>query len=125
MCIRDRPIVTIDQTVEETIFEVNKKKLGASLIVGDDLILLGIVTDGDIRRALLHWKDIVDLKVEKIMSKSPKMIDKEKIVSEAVTLMEHNAITVLPIVDKLKRVKGIVHLHGLLGGKKFRLNGSR
>ena len=119
------PIVTIDQTVEETIFELNKKKLGASLIVGDDLILLGIVTDGDIRRALLHWKDIVDLKVEKIMSKSPKMIDKEKIVSEAVTLMEHNAITVLPIVDKLKRVKGIVHLHGLLGGKEFRLNGSQ
>jgi len=58
------PIVTIDQTVEETIFELNKKKLGASLIVGDDLILLGIVTDGDIRRALLHWKDIVDLNVE-------------------------------------------------------------
>jgi arabinose-5-phosphate isomerase len=65
------------------------------------------------------------LKVEKIMSKSPKMIDEEKNVSEAVALMEHNAITVLPIVDKLKRVKGVVHLHGLLGGKEFRLNGNQ
>jgi arabinose-5-phosphate isomerase len=117
------PFVAIDQTVRETIFEIGKKKLGASLVVDNSLVLLGIVTDGDIRRALLHWKDIMGLKVAKIMSKSPKMIDEEKKVSEAVTLMEHNAITVLPIVDKLKRVKGIVHLHGLLGGREFRLNG--
>jgi len=117
------PLVALDQTVRETIFEIDKKKLGASLVVDNSLVLLGIVTDGDIRRALLHWKDIMGLKVAKIMSKSPKMIDEEKKVSEAVTLMEHNAITVLPIVDKLKRVKGVVHLHGLLGGREFRLNG--
>ncbi|TET93066.1 MAG: KpsF/GutQ family sugar-phosphate isomerase [Desulfobacteraceae bacterium] len=119
------PLVSIDQTVRETIFEVNKKKLGASLVVDNSLILLGIVTDGDIRRSLLKWKDIMGLKVEKIMSTSPKMIQEGKKVSEAVTLMEHNAITVLPVVDKAKRVKGIVHLHGLLGGKEFRLNGSQ
>ncbi len=119
------PLVSIDQTVRETIFEVNKKKLGASLVVDNSLILLGIVTDGDIRRSLLKWKDIMGLKVDKIMSTSPKMIQEGKKVSEAVTLMEHNAITVLPVVDKAKRVKGIVHLHGLLGGKEFRLNGSQ
>ena len=117
------PLVTIDQTVRETIFEIDKKKLGASLIIGDDFVLHGIVTDGDIRRALLHWNNIMGLKVAKIMSKSPKTIDEEKNVSEAVTLMEHNAITVVPVVEKLKRVKGIVHLHELLGGKEFRLNG--
>jgi arabinose-5-phosphate isomerase len=119
------PFVAIDQTVRETIFEINKKKLGACLVVDKNLVLFGIVTDGDIRRALLNWKDIMGLEVAKIMSKFPKMIDEEKNVSEAVTLMEHNAITVLPIVDKLKRVKGIVHLHGLLGGREFQLNGSQ
>jgi len=119
------PLVSIDQTARETIFEVNKKKLGASLVVDNSLILLGIVTDGDIRRSLLKWKDIMGLKVDKIMSTSPKMIQEGKKVSEAVTLMEYNAITVLPVVDKAKRVKGIVHLHGLLGGKEFRLNGSQ
>jgi len=119
------PSVRADQTVMETIFEIDNKKLGASLVVDDSLILLGIVTDGDIRRALLKWKDIMGLKAEKIMSKAPKMINEWKNVSEAVTLMEHNDITVLPVVDKLKRVKGIVHLHGLLGGKEFRLNGSQ
>jgi arabinose-5-phosphate isomerase len=117
------PFVTIDRTVKETIFEIDNKKLGASLVVDDGLILLGIVTDGDIRRALLQWKDIMGFNVIKIMSKSPKVIAEEKNVSEAITLMEHNAITVLPVVDKIKRVKGIVHLHGLLGGKELRLNG--
>jgi len=104
---------------------IDKTGLGASLVVDNGLILLGIVTDGDIRRALLEWKDIMGLKVEKIMSRSPRMINEEKKVSEAVTLMEHNAISVLPVVDKLKRVRGIVHLHELLGGKEFRLNGSQ
>ena len=118
------PLVSIDKTVRETIFEIDRKQLGASLVVDDSLILLGIVTDGDIRRSLLKWKDMMGLKVEKIMSTSPKMIDEEKKISEAIAMMEHNAIMVLPIVDKRKRVKGIVHLHGLLGGKEFKLNGS-
>ena len=125
MLTRDQiPLVLKDQTVEETILEIDRKKLGASLVVDDGLILLGIVTDGDIRRSLLKLRNIMGLRVEKIMSTSPKTIDEEKKVAEAVDLMEHNAITVLPIVDRVKRVKGIVHLHGLLGGKEFRLNGS-
>ncbi len=119
------PLVLKDQTVEEAISEIDRKKLGASLVVDDGLVLQGIVTDGDIRRSLLKRKDIMGLRVEKIMSASPKMIDEEKKVAEAVALMEHSAITVLPIVDRAKRVKGIVHLHGLLGGKEFRLNGSQ
>ena len=119
------PLVTREQTVREAIFEITKKKLGTSLVVDKNLILLGIVTDGDIRRALLHLNNIMELKVGKIMSLSPRMIDKEKNVSEAVILMEHNAITVLPVVDTSKRVIGIVHLHGLLGGKEFQLNGSQ
>ena len=125
MLTRDQiPLVLKDQTVEETIAEIDRKKLGVSLVVDDGLILLGIVTDGDIRRSLLKLRNIMGLRVEKIMSTSPKTIDEEKKVAEAVDLMEHNAITVLPIVDRVKRVKGIVHLHGLLGGKEFRLNGS-
>ena len=125
MLTRDQiPLVLKDQTVEETILEIDRKKLGASLVVDDGLILLGIVTDGDIRRSLLKLRNIMGLRAEKIMSTSPKTIDEEKKVAEAVDLMEHNAITVLPIVDRVKRVKGIVHLHGLLGGKEFRLNGS-
>ncbi|HUU39414.1 MAG TPA: KpsF/GutQ family sugar-phosphate isomerase [Desulfatiglandales bacterium] len=111
----DIPSVSSGKTVREAILEINRKKLGASLVVGDDLVLLGIVTDGDIRRSLLKYNDIMGLKVEKIMSISPKTIEENKKVSEALELMENNAITVLPIVDKAKKVIGIVHLHDLLG----------
>ena len=58
------PLVSKDQTIRKSVFEIDRKKLGASLVVDDDLVLLGIVTDGDIRRSLLRWKDMMGLKVE-------------------------------------------------------------
>jgi arabinose-5-phosphate isomerase len=119
------PLVSLGQTLREAIPEIDRKRLGASLVVDDGLVLQGIVTDGDIRRSLLQWEDIMELKVEQVMSRSPKVIGEEKNAAEAVALMEHNAITLLPVVDEAKRVKGVVHLHGLLGGKEFKLNGSQ
>ena len=113
------PLVSIGQTVGETISEINGKGLGASLVVDNDLVLRGIVTDGDIRRSLLQWRDIVELPVERVMTTSPRTIDEEKKAVEAVAVMEHNGITILPVVDKEKRVRGIIHLHGLLGGREF------
>jgi arabinose-5-phosphate isomerase len=118
------PLVSIGQTVGETISEINGKGLGASLVVDNDLVLRGIVTDGDIRRSLLQWRDIVGLPVERVMTTSPRTIDEEKKAVEAMAVMEHNGITVLPVVDKEKRVKGIIHLHGLLGGREFTFDGN-
>ena len=118
------PLVSIGQTVGETISEINRKGLGASLVVDNDLVLRGIVTDGDIRRSLLQWRDIVGLPVERVMTTSPRTIDEEKNAVEAIAVMEHNGITVLPVVDKEKRVKGIIHLHGLLGGREFTFDGN-
>jgi arabinose-5-phosphate isomerase len=117
------PFVSIGQTVGETISEINRKGLGASLVVDNDLVLRGIVTDGDIRRSLLQWRDIVGLPVERVMTTSPRTIDEEKKAVEAVAVMEHSGITVLPVVDKEKRVRGIIHLHGLLGGREFTFDG--
>jgi len=118
------PLVSIGQTVGETISEINRKGLGASLVVENDLVLRGIVTDGDIRRSLLQWRDIVGLPVERVMTASPKTIDEERKAVEAMAVMEYNGITVLPVVDKGKRVKGIIHLHGLLGGREFTFDGN-
>jgi len=118
------PLVSIGQNVGATIVEINRKGLGASLVVDHDLVLRGIVTDGDIRRSLLEWRDIVGLPVERVMTTSPETIDEEKRAVEAVALMEHNGITVLPVVDKEKRVTGIIHLHGLLGGREFTFDGN-
>lgn len=116
------PIVYQSQTVEEAILEINRKGLGSCLIVNENLVLLGVITDGDIRRSLLKWQDIMKLNVEQIMSVPPKMIDIGKKASDTIELMENNEITVLPVVDKTKQVKGIVHLHGLLGGERYSAN---
>jgi arabinose-5-phosphate isomerase len=118
------PLVSIGQTVGDTITEINRKSLGAALVVDNELVLRGIVTDGDIRRSLLKWKDIMGLPVERVMTTSPKTIDEEKKALEAVAIMEHKGITVLPVVDREKRVRGVVHLHGLLGGREFTFNGT-
>ena len=58
------------------------------------------------------------------MTTSPETIGEEKKALEAVAIMEHKGITVLPVVDHEKRVRGIVHLHGLLGGREFTFNGT-
>jgi arabinose-5-phosphate isomerase len=118
------PLVSIGKTVGETITEIDRKNLGAALVVDDELVLRGIVTDGDIRRSLLQWKDIMGLPVERVMTTSPETIGEEKKALEAVAIMEHKGITVLPVVDNEKRVRGIVHLHGLLGGREFTFNGT-
>ncbi|TET89205.1 MAG: KpsF/GutQ family sugar-phosphate isomerase [Desulfobacteraceae bacterium] len=124
MLTNDRiPMVPLGSKVQQVIEEIDAKKVGATLIIGKDRRLAGIVSDGDLRRALLRHKNIHGMKIEDIMSPSPKTIDESQTAAEALGLMELNAITHLVIVDKHNRVKGVVHLHDLLGRKDFRING--
>lgn len=117
------PMVPLGSTVQEAIKEINAKKIGATLVVGNDQRLEGIISDGDLRRALLKHKDLQSKRVEEIMSSSPKTVDENQNMAEALGLMELYAITHLVIVDGKIRVTGIVHLHDLLGREEFRLNG--
>ena len=124
MLTNDRiPMVPLGSKIQQVIEEIDAKKVGATLIIGKDRKLAGIVSDGDLRRALLRHKNIHGMKIEDIMSPSPKTIDESQTAAEALELMELNAITHLVIVDKHNRVKGVVHLHDLLGRKDFRING--
>jgi arabinose-5-phosphate isomerase len=118
------PSVVLGSTVEHAIKEMDSKGIGAALVVDKDYRLAGILTDGDLRRALIKRKDILSLEVEEIMSPSPKTIDEDQRAAEAIGIMELYEITHLVIVDRQKKVKGVVHLHDLLGREEFRLNGS-
>jgi len=118
------PIVPAGSKVQRAIEEINAKNIGATLVVGEEGRLAGIICDGDLRRALLKKKDIREMKVEEVMSTSPKTIGENQTAAEAVGVMEFNAITVLVVTDKRNRVKGVVHLHDLLGREEFRLNGN-
>ncbi|MFO7598642.1 MAG: KpsF/GutQ family sugar-phosphate isomerase [Candidatus Desulfacyla sp.] len=117
------PMVPLGAAVEQAIEEIDAKKIGATLVCGKDRHLEGIISDGDLRRALLGRKEIHRLKVEEIMSPSPKTINENDTSIEALGLMEAHGITHLVVADEHGRVRGIVHLHDLLGREGFRING--
>ena len=117
------PTVTIGEKVSRAIEIIDAKKIGATLVLTKDNKLEGIVTDGDLRRALLEMENIKEKRVEDIMSLSPKTIDENNTAAEAMRIMELNSITHLAIVDRSNRIKGVVHLHDLLGREEFRING--
>lgn len=118
------PMVLLGSKMEGALKEINAKGIGATLVVDKEHRLAGIITDGDLRRALTKRKSIHQLNVERIMSPSPKTIEEEQTAAEALGIMELYGITHLCIVDREKRVKGIVHLHDLFGREEFRLDDS-
>jgi arabinose-5-phosphate isomerase len=92
-----------------------QKKLGGVLIV-EGQELKGLITDGDIRRALQHRERFFTLKAQDVMTKKPSTASPEMMASEALKLMEErkSQISVLPVIDALGRVQGLVRLHDLI-----------
>jgi arabinose-5-phosphate isomerase len=117
------PVVIIGTMVKDAIIEMDSKGIGATVVVDGDNKLSGILTDGDLRRALMRQNHIHSLKVEEIMTTSPKTINENMSAAEALGIMELYGITHLVILDRERRLKGVIHLHDLLGREEFRLNG--
>jgi arabinose-5-phosphate isomerase len=107
-----RPVVAPSTSVRDAILEISAKRLGAAAVVVNDEVV-GVVTDGDIRRMLQRDLDISATKVEDIMSKHPKTMDEEELAVEALLLLESNSISQV-IVTHDGKYRGIVHLHDLL-----------
>ena len=118
------PVVLLGSKVRDAIGEINEKRIGATIVVDKGNKLAGMIVDGDLRRALTRQENILDMMVEEVMTPSPKTVDEEMTTAEALGLMELYAITHLVIVDRHNRVKGVLHLHDVLGREEFRLNGS-
>jgi len=116
----DIPLTQADHTLEQAVQEIDAKKLGATLVVDRRRTLKGIITDGDLRRALKKWGNIQDKKAKDLMTPRPRTIGPGSLASQALELMEHQAITILPLVDEGQAVLGIVHLHDLLGRGEFK-----
>ena len=114
------PLSRSEETLTLAVREMGAKSLGSTLVVDDQGRLIGIVTDGDLRRALAKFGHILDKPVKRIMTKKPQTVSPETLASQALELMEQKAIMVLPVVDKEGRVQGIVHLHDLLGRGEFK-----
>ncbi len=115
----DLPVVTPDKTVKEALFSITAKGLGAVLVVEsmESMKLVGLLTDGDIRRSLEKGHDFLDRPVAGLMTNQPRTITKDKLAAQALNIMEKNKprpITLLPVVDSEFRAIGIIHLTDLL-----------
>lgn len=108
----DKPEVGPDDSVRQVIIEMTKKRLGAT-VVSSNGKLVGIITDGDLRRMLLKHADIESVKACEIMTPEPKTIDEDDLVADALHKMRHNSITQLPVLRQGNYV-GVIHLHDIL-----------
>ncbi len=107
------PKVAENATVKEAILEISSKRLGATAVVDEEDKLLGIVTDGDLRRMLEKGLNIEELKVQDVMSREVKVMQKGDHAAKAMQVMQQNDITQLIVLDD-EVVVGVVHLHDLL-----------
>ncbi len=106
------PSVKPEDSVSNVIIEISEKRLGATAVIDNDTII-GIITDGDIRRMLKDNQNFMNLTAKDIMGGNPKIIDTDAMAVEALNIMENNNITQL-LVSENGNYKGVIHLHDLL-----------
>ncbi len=108
------PKVLDTASLREALLEMTQKGLGFTCIVDTQHNLLGVYTDGDLRRTLDKNLDLRDIKVADVMTQGSKQIQADLLAAEAVLLMEENKISALPVIDKDLRVIGALNMHDLL-----------
>ncbi len=107
------PIIKLSTLMKDAILEMTKKKLGCTTIVDNQGRLAGIITDGDLRRFLEKEKDPLTKRVESCMTPSPIIISRNELATVALNIMETRKITSIPVVDKDKKLEGIIQIHDL------------
>lgn len=110
------PMVSEKTLMKEAVFEITSKRLGVTGVCNTEGHLVGVITDGDLRRALEKFADLFNREASEVMTKNPKWIEKDALAAKAVQRMEEYSITSLFVFDKAgdKVPVGIIHLHDLL-----------
>jgi arabinose-5-phosphate isomerase len=108
------PVVASDTAMKVALFEITSKQLGFTTVQDADGILLGVVTDGDLRRSLERDDDPLSLSVSVVMTVEPKTINPEALAARALQVMESYSITGLVVADEKGHVEGVIHLHDIL-----------
>lgn len=111
------PIVSEKTPMADAILEMTGKRLGATTVVDADGRLSGIITDGDLRRALQRDRQVFGKVAREVMSENPKTIGRSELATKALEVMERHAITQLIVVDDRRGPAGIIHLHDILRAK--------
>ena len=107
------PIVRVDTSMPDIIYEMNRNGLGMSCVVDDAHHLVGIITDGDLRRQMSNGTNFLSRKAAEVMTRRPVTVAPETLATEALHILETRKITSIVVVDAANLVQGVVHLHNL------------
>ncbi|MGE5581835.1 MAG: KpsF/GutQ family sugar-phosphate isomerase [Bacillota bacterium] len=111
------PLIHQDRTVRDAVITMTSHgNHGAAVIIDDNGILTGIITDGDLRRIFEAHENPLALPIHQVMTRNPKVITGDKMAAEAMHIMEEKEITVLPVVDSQGHPVGIIQLHDIIRG---------
>ncbi len=114
----DIPVVSEDTLIKDAIYEISSKKMGITAVLNDAGKLVGVISDGDLRRWMekteKSGENLLTKKARDIMTRNPKVANKDALAAEAVALMEKNSITCLIVADRNACPEGVIHLHDLL-----------
>ena len=109
------PKVSIDTPMSKALIEMSSKRLGHAIVLDNNNRMVGLITDGDVRRGLEKWGGMLfELTAGKVMTKNPKTIAEEELAVKALSIMENYSITALVVPDNEGRPLGIIHLHDIL-----------
>jgi len=112
------PRVFLETPMSKTVIEMSSKRLGHTIVVGNEGRIAGIITDGDLRRGIEKWGErLFGLTAGEVMTVNPKTVPEEELAAKALSIMESYSITALIVPDKEGRPIGIIHLHDILRQK--------
>lgn len=111
------PVVLAGTTLAEAILEITKKGMGMTTVVDADRRLVGLFTDGDLRRVLARESDPRGLRIDAVMTRDPRAVRPEALAVEAVEIMERRKSTQMPVVDATGRLVGALNIHDLFQAK--------
>jgi arabinose-5-phosphate isomerase len=114
----DVPIVSATTLIKDAIYEISSKKMGITAVVNTEGKLIGVISDGDLRRWMEKTEkageNLLTKKAEDIMTRNPKIANRDSLAAEAVSIMEKNSITCLIVANTSSIPEGVIHLHDLL-----------
>jgi len=114
------PKVLTGTPLNEAVYILDKKRLGGVIVVDRGNHVLGIFTDGDLRRLITKTKHLPEVTIDEVMTKKPKLIEENRLAAEALELMERHLITLLPVINEDEKLVGVLHLHDILGKGTFK-----
>ncbi len=116
------PLVALDDDMSSVIAVIDRYKLGAAIVCDARDKVAGIITDGDLRRCLARKKPVIQLNAQDVMTANPRQCTPDSFVYDALNIMEAYQVTVLPVCDDNRIIRGVLHLHDILGKGAFKFN---